>query len=66
MLQLVLDGGLLLQPLHILSPAHSVGVEPTTLRVETPGRTTTPVDADNLTKPNAAASANNGATDETV
>ncbi len=43
MLQLVLDGGSLVQPLHILSPAHWVGVEPTTLRDETSGRTTTPV-----------------------
>ena len=43
MLQLVLEGGLLVRPLHILSPVHWVGVEPTTLRDETSGRTTTPV-----------------------
>jgi hypothetical protein len=44
MLQLVLEGGSLVRPLHILSPVHWVGVEPTTLRDETSGRTTTPVE----------------------
>jgi hypothetical protein len=44
MLQLVLEGGSLVRPLHILSPVHWMGVEPTTLRDETSGCTTTPVD----------------------
>ena len=45
MLQLVLEGGSLVRPLHILSPVHWVGVEPMTLRDETSGRTTTPVES---------------------
>ncbi len=48
MLQLVLEGwgGLLVRPLHTLGPGpvHLVGVEPMTLRDETSGRTTTPVE----------------------
>jgi hypothetical protein len=40
----VLVEGSLVWPLHILSPVHWVGVEPMTLRDETSGRTTTPVD----------------------